>query len=259
MNVRAGPRQGLPDCLLSETGGECRIGALQLEKDGSVVSCQLVGIGVVDGFYLVAVPHAAWHRTGARRYLPNNCLTRAVLAEVLAASEADRKQPHPVWKVKAWIGLLSGACVESVTFSGGGEATAFGAGDEGAEVVFVVAGSGGTSAGPSPVCPLGASLTAVASEHFAFHSAHEYEEEAMPADRTTERLQAVESAISELKAGIQTLLDRKAGGNPAPETKPGGKEPEGTNPGVGAGRGGGSLPGLDPAVLRSARMAGVPE
>ena len=62
-----------------------------------------------------------------------------------------------------------------------------------------------------PACPLGASLTAVASEHFAFHSAQEYEEEAMPVDRTPERLQAVESAISELRAGIQTLLDANSG------------------------------------------------
>ncbi|CAE7230302.1 unnamed protein product, partial [Symbiodinium sp. KB8] len=104
-------------------------------------SSQIIVFAQVDGGYLVAVPHSAWHRTAARRYLPPNTLSRAVLAEVLAASEVDRREAHPVWKE-------------------------------------YLEGEGEVEAG-------------------------------MPA-----RLTAVESAIGELKAGIQALLDRS--GAPAP-------------------------------------------
>ena len=69
-----------------------------------MASSQIIVFAQVDGGYLVAVPHSAWHRTAARRYLPPNTLSRAVLAEVLAASEVDRREAHPVWKVKTWIG-----------------------------------------------------------------------------------------------------------------------------------------------------------
>ena len=53
---------GLGDCLVIDTSPECRVGALQVEKeDGTAVSCQIIGIAQVDGGYLVAVPHGAWH------------------------------------------------------------------------------------------------------------------------------------------------------------------------------------------------------
>ncbi|CAE7711939.1 unnamed protein product [Symbiodinium sp. CCMP2592] len=252
---------GLAECLLSDTGPECRVGALQVEREGGeVLSCQIIGVALVDGGYLVAVPHAAWHRVGARRYLPPDSLTRPTLAEVLAASAVDRRQAHPVWKVKTWLGVLNPALVTSVVFSGGGEATAFGAADEGAEIVFTVAGSGGTAGGPSPACPLGQSLSAIAAEHFSFHSAQEFLPEEDLESRVPARLEAVESAIGELKAGIQTLLARGAGGEPAPaaparQTRVGGLPSRTPAPTVG----GPPLAGLDPAVLRSARMAGVPE
>ncbi|CAE7842292.1 unnamed protein product, partial [Symbiodinium sp. KB8] len=191
-------------------------------------------------------------------YLPSSALHRPVLAEVLAASEVDRRQPHPVWKVKTWIGILNQELVESVIFASGGEATTFGDADEGAEIIFAVAGSGGSAAGPSPACPLAASLTAIAGEHFSFHSAQEYaegeEELGVP-----DRLAAVENAISELRSGIQALLDRSApDGNKDAPANPGPKAKAGVGsragPAVEAG-----LPGLDPAVVKSARLAGIPE
>ena len=240
---------GLGECLLSETSPECRVGALQIEREGGgLLSCQLIGIAQMDGGYLVAVPRGAWHRTSARRYLPSSALNRPVLAEVLAASEVDRRQPHPVWKVKTWIGILNQELVESVIFASGGEATAFGDADEGAEIIFAVAGSGGSVAGPSPACPLAASLTAIAGEHFSFHSAQEYaegeEELGVP-----DRLAAVESAISELWSGRsrETRMPRRTR-----KAKAGVGSRAG--PAVEAG-----LPGLDPAVVKSARLAGIPE
>ena len=223
----------------------------------AIISCQLIGIAQMDGGYLVAVPHGAWHRTSARRYLPSTALNRPVLAEVLAASEVDRRQPHPLWKVKTWIGILNQELVESVIFASGGEATAIGKADEGAEIIFAVAGSGGSVAGPSPACPLAASLTAIAGEHFSFHSAQEYLEGEGELG-VPDRLGAVESAISELRSGIQALLDRSApeGNKDAPQTGTQGQSWSGLA--SGPCRGGGTSR-LDPAVVKSARLAGIPE
>ncbi|CAE7822324.1 unnamed protein product, partial [Symbiodinium necroappetens] len=128
----------------------------------------------------------------------------------------DRRQPHPVWKVKTWIGILNQELVESVIFASGGEATAFGDADEAAEIIFAVAGSGG-------------------SEY------PEGEEELGVPDR------------------LEALLDRSAPeGNKDAPTNPGPKAKAGVGsragPGVEAG-----LPGLDPAVVKSARLAGIPE
>ena len=105
---------GLGENLLSEVGLDFKIGSLQTEKGGSAVSCQVIGIAMLEGGFLVAVPHAAWHRTGARRYLPADSLVRPVLAEVLAAGEGDRREAHP-----AWCGLeLFGQIWRSRWFSG---------------------------------------------------------------------------------------------------------------------------------------------
>ena len=103
---------GLADNLLSDVGPDFRIGSLQSEKGGHSISCQVIGIAALD--FLVGVPHAAWHRTQARRYLPVDGLVRPILAEVLAASEADRRQAHPAWRVKVWIGMLRADLVPAV-------------------------------------------------------------------------------------------------------------------------------------------------
>ena len=74
------------------------------------------------------------------------------------------------------------------------------------------------------------------------------------------RLEAVESAIGELRSGMDQLLSRlpagsahqgvAAGGGAAalPKSRAASQAP-----------GAGALPGLDPAVVRSARQAGIPE
>ena len=249
---------GLGENLLSEVGIKFKIGSLQTEKGGSAVSCQVIGIALLEGGFLVAVPHAAWHRTGARRYLPPDSLVRPVLAEVLAAGEGDRREAHPVWRVKVWIGTLRADLAQSVIFGSSDEAATFGAGEEEAEVVFTIAGSGGGPGGPMPAVPFGPSLSAVANDHFAFVSAAEAPEE--PQDR---RLDAVEAAIAKLQTGMESLLSRLPGagdlqGQAAPVQEPRPKA-SAAPPAGGVSAVGKALPGLDPAVVRSARAAGVPE
>ena len=124
------PPPGLGENLLSEVGLDFKVGSLQTEKGGAAVSCQVIGIALLEGGFLVAVPHAAWHRTGVRRYLPPDSLVRPVLAEVLAAGEGDRREAHPVWRVKVWIGTLRADLAQSVIFGSSDEAATFGAGEE---------------------------------------------------------------------------------------------------------------------------------
>ena len=148
---------GLSDNLLSHMGPDFRIGSLQTEKEGRAISCQVIGIAGLDGGFLVGVPHAAWHRTQARRYLPVDGLTRPVLAEVLASSEGDCRQAHPAWRVKVWIAMLRADLVPAVVFGRSAEAMTFGTAEEDAEVVFVIAGSGGGPGDlqrPRPTGPL---------------------------------------------------------------------------------------------------------
>ena len=106
--------------------------------------------------------------------------------------------------------------------------------------------------------PFGPSLSAVANDHFAFVSAAEAPEE--PQDR---RLDAVEAAIAKLQTGMESLLSRLPGAgdlqgqaDPVPEPR---AKASAAPPAGGVGAVGKPLPGLDPAVVRSARAAGVPE
>ena len=159
-----------------------------------------MAIAETQGSYLVAVPQAAWHRQIARRYLPRTSLSRAVQAEVLAASEEDRSVPHPAYKVRVWLGFLDGDLVDCVSFVSA---------DLGAEVQFCVAGA----EGEVPACPFAPSLTAIAAEHFTFMSAAEGPEllKARGADDVDRRLSALETGISRMQQSLEALVSSRSG------------------------------------------------
>ena len=249
------PRAGLRQQLLTDVGGVFSIGVLKARREGQEVTSQVIGIAELEGSVLVAVPHSAWNRVVARRHLPARALSRATLVEVTAAADENRAEAHPVWRVKVWVGLLSAELHESVEH---------GREDGAAEMVFVVAGSGATAAGPVPACPLGSSLLAVASEHFAFVSAQE--EEAAPsvaASNLPERMEKVESVLDELKQSMSTLLQRLPEGEPEKQRSDVGRaappRPSALKPRKEPVTSPVPLPGLDPAVVEAARSAGVPE
>ncbi|CAE7460074.1 unnamed protein product [Symbiodinium sp. CCMP2592] len=257
---------GLQHRLLSEVGSDFCIGVIRAQREGQEVSSQLIGIAELDGSLLVAVPHSAWNRVVARRHLPAKSLTRATLVEVGAASDDDRAVPHPVWKVKVWVGLLNPALNDSVQI---------GSEDAGAEMIFVVAGSGASAAGPVPAVPLASALLAVAGEHFAFVSAQGEPAASVAGSTVPERLDKVESVLGELRQGLDSLLQRLPHGGAPPAEAEGDRtrgRPSAMKPKVSEAphapqlpaRGsavavGPALPGLDPAVVEAARAAGVPE
>ena len=177
---------GPSDNLISDLGAEFVIGALHLEGDSELVTCQVAAVAQTGEGIVVAVPHAAWHRQAARRRLPPRTLSRATLAEVLASTEADPREAHPVWKVKVWLGVLGHEAVVASVFSEE---------DQDADLVFVVAGSGGGSNPPARARPFADSLAAIASEHFAFLSAESQGGEEGGVDQ---RLKTVEDTLVQI-------------------------------------------------------------
>jgi hypothetical protein len=66
----------------------------------------LIAITVIDDRLLVAVPAGAWHKTGSRRLLPRNGLTKTVKVEVLPASAEEPEVCLAETPLKLWVGLL---------------------------------------------------------------------------------------------------------------------------------------------------------
>ncbi|CAE7939205.1 unnamed protein product, partial [Symbiodinium sp. KB8] len=103
----------------------------------------------------------AWHRVAGRRYLPRETLARAVQAEVLASSEENPSEPHNLWRMKVWLGMLQPNLEDSVDFALEGELQP--------DVVF----TGFGSRSQVRMLPYGPSLSAIAADHFAFLTAAE--------------------------------------------------------------------------------------
>ena len=127
------PAPGILDNLVSDLGADFVIGALHLEREAELVTCQVAAVAQSGEGVVVAVPHSTWHRQAARRRLPPHTLSRATPAEVLASEEANPGEAHPVWKVKVWLGVLSHEAAE---------ASVFAEEDQDADIVFVLAGTG---------------------------------------------------------------------------------------------------------------------
>ena len=203
------PGLRLRDCLLSassEAALHYKVAAFHLEGEGGgEQSCSLIPIAEIDGAVLVAVPHSAWHRTANRRYLPRNGLQKPCHAEVLAASPTDRSQPHAHFKVRVWLGLLSGSLEQHV---------AVGSDDEAAERSFVVLGS------EQAILPYGPSLVSIARDQFGFVSAAE---EAVPASAEEEELfSRVRSGRSRVCKAVSTPSYAKfRGERPRLQRRPG--------------------------------------
>lgn len=218
----------------------------------------LIVITVVDDRLLVAVPAGAWHKTGARRLLPRNGLTKTVKVEVLPASTEEPEVCLAEAPLKLWVGLLDRSLY------GGLEVGASPLAD--ADITVLSAD------GSAELIPYGPGLTEVADQHFLFLSAisgaaEEVEEaedvgpegEELPMG---DRMKYIEDAISQMQASLARLAP------PAPSRRTSDGDRKGSDATRGVLRAGSKkdsglkrehLPGLDPAVLTSAREAGIPE
>ena len=250
--------QRLRDYILE--GREAQIGELRIaSSEGPEVSCQIIVVGEFEGQFLVAVPQGAWHRVAGRRYLPRETLARAVQAEVLASSEENPSEPHNLWRMKVWLGMLQPNLEDSVDFALEGELQP--------DVVF----TGFGSRSQVRMLPYGPSLSAIAADHFAFLTAAEdpieeggSENAAGAEDQVwDQRLRSLEQGMRQLQTSMQALVD----GAPLSREEPAGPSADAASAaGVGALLGAPPgltrpprLAGLDPGVVDAARAAGVPE
>eukprot|EP00435_Cladocopium_sp_Y103_P037073 s2573_g9.t1 len=208
----------------------------------------LIPVAAHEGKLLVAVPHEVWHRTLAKRLLPQRALSRAILVEVLVAYEDEPETVVEEESMRLWLGLLDKNMVPAVRLGKGVDAMA--------DVCVEDHTMGRT------MIPYGPSLQDLSEEHFAFHSAEpdvatfgegeappeqEVEEQAEERaekgrDAMEERMQELEGTMKSIQESLAVLVQRptKSAATPKPAAAK-------------------DLPGLDPAVLQSARQAGIEE
>lgn len=223
--------------------------------EGVLQTAAIVLISKVQDRYLVAVPQELWSRRTADRLLPARALERPVLCEV-AVALTDK--PGVVVEgecMKLWIGVLARSLegrlaelleADTVDYS----------------VEYVDVGD------HEERMPFGQALAELAEDHFAFQSAGELLSAGSAGDLLVEKRMAVlEESLGTMQEALQQLVARQESqgigeppallepqesrGGPTPKKVPRKKKaavPEE-----------GDLPGLDPSVIQSARIAGVPE
>ena len=221
----------------------------------------LIPITIINGKLLVAVPLGAWHKTASRRLLPRTVFTKAVKVEVLAVNSDEPSECLDAAPLKLWVGYLDASTFVGLEMGASPIADC--------DVSDVLAD--GTEA-----IPYGPGLAEVADQHFAFLTALSgvpdedaglLAEPAAEEEETEvgERLKFLEGSLAKIQESLALLAPVR---EPAPAftyARPN----AGTAPRPSALRNGAKkdkpagkatlLPGLDPAVVSSARAAGIPE
>lgn len=180
------------------------------------VSCQIILISRLEGELLVAVPFQAWHRLRAQRTLPVNGLSKVTSAEV-ALSEPEDRMSVSTENLKIWLGFLRQDLLAGVHFPSEEE-------DIEDHVMLFQAGSTESYLAAE-------ALVDVARDHFAFFTVEEGEPgppvQPLPipgaesgSQELSSRVQALETTMADMSAGIQTLLKRLPGAHSSvPEAK----------------------------------------
>lgn len=209
---------------------------LDVSDDTSVAIVNMILVTVVEGRYLVAVPHGAWARAVARRVLPRDALSRAINVAVPGMLEDGVAESGST--VKVWVGYLQAELVPVLLPS---------TSDDPSAITFL--DESGSFCGPA-----GQSLMELSNDQFAFLSAvSQAEGPAEPGpEAVQERVKALETgmaelpdAVSELPAQLKASLQPTA--SPATPRKSALRKPHV------------SFPHLDPSVVASARASGVPD
>ena len=223
--------------------------------EGVLQTAAIVLISKVQDRYLVAVPQELWSRRTADRLLPARALERPVLCEV-AVALTDK--PGVVVEgecMKLWIGVLARSLegrlaelleADTVDYS----------------VEYVDVGD------HEERMPFGQALAELAEDHFAFQSAGELLSAGSAGDLLVEKRMAVlEESLGTMQEALQQLVARQESQGigeppalPEPQESRGGPTPKKVpRKKKAAVPEEGDLPGLDPSVIQSARIAGVPE
>lgn len=220
-----------------------------IDQDSGEVSLRVALIAILEteGRVLVAVPFSCWHRNISKRRLPPGALVKPVAATVRFVDKAEEAEEQSEEEAKVWLGYLAKPHEDCVVFEGGGEV-------EEPELLFSEKGASWL--------PTADSLGAAAEYLFEFETAtsgpgREGRRQAAGAPVPVEdRISRLEESVGDLTEGIKRLLTQS--GHPLEATS---KAAPPCPPGLPAA---GSLDGspldkLDLDVLKSARMAGVPE
>eukprot|EP00435_Cladocopium_sp_Y103_P032833 s1777_g8.t1 len=256
--------------LLEEgaVNSEYRVGLLSVDRSdrSQEVSVQVIYIALLSGKVLAAVPSAVWHKKTAKRILPTGSLTKANAIEVMAVDPEEMTTPMEGRSLRVWVGFLAPHLANAVDFS----LMEFDADYvfEDGEVEFLL--------------PLAQSLVEVANEHFAFFSAAEEQEpeeaereDVMPNGASgdqaiAERLRFVEDLVLRLSESVDQMGGpQQAKGTSSrvtfspssslpPKMRPSSKAAPVSRPGA-LRKPQPSVPALDPAVVESARQAGLSE
>ncbi len=235
LEVEADPRQPLRSfAVLDESSGgldsDYPVGLFHSPFGDKIQRIGLIVITKAEDRLVVAVPFLAWHRTVAKRHLPEKALTKASAVSVTFEDRDLEGVARAVPSVKVWIALLVPDFEELVAFDADDS--------EPPDLWF-------DPEGPSRL-PEAASLISAADQLFGFQSAVSGGEA-----NIQERLQQLEATLASVAGALKELQPNKKAVEIAPTPKwlatpqASKRAPE-------------APPGLDPDVVKSAQAAGVP-
>lgn len=225
------------------------------EEGTPVNKVALIALLESNGRVVVAIPAKAWNRTIRHRLLPPDALLKPTLADVLFCDRAVSATAATGTK-KIWIGQLAAEFEDLVTFD------SFTFEPTLPDIPFDIAGP--------TLLPLAESLAQLAEDSFGFTTAPSGE--GQPATKGA----ALDNRLRSLEASVQTIAEKLAHLGPAavplpprpsalkasPKTtvlKPPTSSPAGPCSPPGLEPLGAMVEGLDLEVVRSARLAGIPE
>ena len=237
--------------LATSTGPDFDYGLLAIRSTVAEaspwVALVVVGEGE-DGEIIVALPGKAWHRTQARRLIPTSCFQLPRAASVRVVAPEDREAPLDGLSVRLWIGRLSSDWSRYAEV----------------EVVGEIDLELGTTFGDT----LEAEHTDVeaAGDRISYQTAEEEPDLLQPAasERVgpppawATRVEELERGMTVVQKGIQDILGKLGEPGERKTEKPAAPRPSALRSRA-AHPTGGTLAGLDPAVVQAARAAGVPE
>ena len=217
---------------------------------GQTIQC--IVIAAVEDRFLVAFPHAVWHRQVARRVL-GPVLSKPALVEVACCSEDDRESLAEETTMKVWCGYVTAECFGELELISLEDATDY--------PFKALAGEG--------YLPFASAFLEVLREHFEFLSAQSEAGvrqggQGAVLQSIDARVGSLEPTMEKMSESMQVLLERvaqvPAQAQPSSKRvafKPG--APEQMVPGATLEKMRKKYPSLDPGVASAAVAAGVSE
>lgn len=248
------PDPDFPVCLF-DISAEAGAGA-----SPGQTSIAVILISDYNGKLVVVFPHAAWHRTLSKRLLPPGVLIKPVAVDILCDDRADPGTGLQAER-RVWLGQLEPSAEERVVLASEPSEPVE------PDVLF-------DESRPS-FLPLAANLAKIGAEHFGFVSATSGDGGLLqPAAAFEARLAKLESAVLDIAASLKSTgaTEPVPSQRRAPALRPpaqpgrvsGAAAPEGGRPCQPPGlavpsQAARAVQGLDLEVVRSARLAGIPE